>query len=710
MRRTLVAVALLVLFSPSSASPSSRPTWRSLDGYRNNVAHPAWGEAGMPFLRVAAPMYADGIASMVGGPSPRYVSNRIFNDVGQNLFSENGVTQWGWAWGQFLDHDFGLRDETPAERAAIAFDRHDRLEQFKSDLPIDFARTPAAPGTGAVVPRQQINTISSYIDASNVYGVTKGRLDWLRRGPSLLLTADGYLPRSDARGSVTAPAMDLMGPLSAQPANAVVAGDVRANENIALTAIHTLFAREHNRIVAELPGTLPADTRFEIARRVVGAEIQYITYTQFLPALGVRLGAYTGYDPSVDASLSNEFAVVGYRAHSMIHGEFDVTAKAAAYSPQQLRKLRREGITVERNGAKVELTVPLNVAFGNPGLLHELGVGRVLASLSAERQYKNDEQIDNSLRSVLFQVPKPGAKNPAACVSPVVDPRCFTGVQDLGAIDIERGRDHGMPLYNALRAAYGLPPKTSFTAVTGEARARALSLDNPRILDFVRLRDTEGKVIKLHSDKAREDAVVGIRRTTLAARLKAIYESVDKIDAFVGMLSERHVAGTEFGPLQLAIWKRQFAALRDGDRFFYLNDPVLPAIAATYGIDYRRTLADLIHVDTGSRVPTNVFRVHSERSPASQPGVSSRGHAVHSAAPVAPGGRRSAQREGVHVVAFDDGNAPRGAAAGEHRDVLLAADAVGHRRRPDAGVRVKAPEPGTRRGVVRHDAVVHALR
>jgi hypothetical protein len=186
-----------------------------------------------------------------------------------------------------------------------------------------------------------------------------------------------------------------------------------------------------------------------------------------------------------------------------------------------------------------------------------------------------------------------------------------------------------MPSYNTLRVAYGLPPNTSFAAVTGETRARALALDNPHILDFVRLRDADGKVIPLHSHEAREDAVVGIRRTTLAARLKAIYGSVDKIDAFVGMLSERH-AGTEFGPLQLAIWKRQFAALRDGDRFFYLNDPVLPAITATYGIDYRRTLADLIRLDTGARVPAHVFRVHSERSTSSQRSVSSRGEAVRS--------------------------------------------------------------------------------
>ena len=154
-------------------------------------------------------------------------------------------------------------------------------------------------------------------------------------------------------------------------------------------------------------------------------------------------------------------------------------------------------------------------------------------------------------------------------------------MQDLGAIDIARGRDHGMPSYNALREAYGLAAKTSFTAVTDEATASPVRIDDPHILDFVRLRDADGKVIPLHSDAAREDAVVGIRRTTLAARLKAVYGNVDRLDAFVGMLSERHVAGTEFGPLQLAMWKRQFDALRDGDRFFYLNDPVLPAIAST---------------------------------------------------------------------------------------------------------------------------------
>ena len=614
MRRLLVsAIALVSLCAPSSAAAKFDLPVRTLDGSGNNPLRPELGQAGMPYVRIAAPNYADGFGSMVGGPSPRYVSNRIFNDLGQNLFSENDVSQWGWAWGQFVDHDFGLRVETPAESAPIPFDATDRLEQFRNDIGvIDFARTPAAPGTGVVSPREQLNTVSSYIDASNVYGVDPARLAWLRAGPRLLLTRDGYLPRADARGNVAAaPPMDLFGAQVGHPAEAVEAGDVRANENIALTAIHTLFAREHDRIVAALPRSLPAETKFQIARRVVGAEIQYITYTQFLPELGIRLAPYRGYDPNVDPSLSNEFAVVGYRAHSMIHGEFDVTVNAGRYKPRVLRGFRAAGITVKAEDGKVELTVPLGLAFGNPALLHSIGLGPMLASLGAEREYKNDEQIDNSLRSVLFQVPKAGVVNPSVCGAPVVNPDCFTGVQDLGAIDIQRGRDHGMPSYNDLRRAYGLAPKRSFRSITGEATERlpaGISIDDPRALDFVRLRDADGKLIPLGSDSAQEDAVVGIRRTTLAARLKAIYGRVDKLDAFVGMLSERHVAGTEFGPLQLAIWKRQFESLRDGDRFFYRIDSALPEIKRLYGIDYRRTLASLIRRDTRATVQGDVFK------------------------------------------------------------------------------------------------------
>src|SRR6267143_74617 len=617
--------ALAVMATPGDATGFA---FRTLDGNGNNLRHPEWGRAGTLYLRMAPTNYSDGISKMAAGPSMRYVSNRVFNDVGQNIFSKNGVTQWGWVWGQFIDHDVGLRDERPAENAAIGFDTSDPLEEFANDLgAIGFSRTPAAPGTGVTTPRQQVNTLSSYIDGSNVYGVDSTRLEWLRVGPvdgdmsnngaRLMLTPDDFLPRVSARGDPSkAPAMDLMGPLVGTPNRAVVAGDVRANENIALTSLHTLFAREHNRIVAKLPKYLSAEQEFQIARRVVGAEIQFITYTQFLPALGIRLAPYEGYQPSVNPGLSNEFAVVGYRAHSMIHGEFDTTVPAGTYTDAQLAAFAAEQVVVEPDGAQVKLEIPLAAAFGNPDLLQSLGLGPVFQSLS-QRQYENDEQIDNAQRSVLFQIPKPGVPDPTVCGVPIVNPDCFSGVSDLGALDIARGRDHGIPLYNDLRRAYGLAPKVSFIDITGEATQRFPvdplinprdPINDPNILDFVELRDANGNVVAPDSVAAEEDVVTGIRRTPVAARLKAIYGTVDRLDAFVGMVSERHVKHTEFGELQLAIWTKQFTALRDGDRFFYRNDPVLRFIDHEFGIDYRLTLAEIVKLNTGVTLQKNVFK------------------------------------------------------------------------------------------------------
>jgi hypothetical protein len=153
MRSVAVGVAAMCALAGLAAVAAASPT-RSLDGRGNNVRHPTWGQAGARYLRIAPPAYADGIGRMVPGRPARFISNRIFNDVGQNLFSENDVTQWGWVWGQFLDHDFGLRDERVIEIEPIGFSAADPLEGFRNDFnAIDFWRTPPAPDTGVTSPR-----------------------------------------------------------------------------------------------------------------------------------------------------------------------------------------------------------------------------------------------------------------------------------------------------------------------------------------------------------------------------------------------------------------------------------------------------------------------------------------------------------------------------------------------------------------------------
>ncbi|MFC4587919.1 peroxidase family protein [Sphaerisporangium corydalis] len=623
----LLLGSIVATSTPATSAVAAGPilgTWEaeSLDGTGNNPFSSSLGSVGTRYLRLAPARYADGRSQVVAGPNARLVSNRVFNDTNVNVFSERGVTQWGNVWGQFLDHTIGLRQEN-GTAADIPFDRNDPLETFTNDLGVvPFTRTAAAPGTGVSNARQQVNTVSSFIDAWAVYGGTDARLDWLRDGSvdgnpannnATLLLPGGYLPRRTSRGNAaTAPAMQVDGRLLGNPNNAAVAGDVRANENIALTATQTLFAREHNRIVSLLPASMSQEDKFQLARVVVIAEQQYITYHEFLPAMGVTLPAYQGYDPGLDPSLANEFATVGYRAHSQIHGEMEFETQAARYTPATLAALEAQGVEVEVDGADVDLAVPLNVAFFNPDLVNQIQLGPMLQGIGGESEYKNDEMIDNQLRSVLFQVPVAG--NPGCLDGPTL-PACFHGVVDLGAIDLQRGRDHGMPTYNQLRAAYDLPAKSSFTAITGESTdafpadpllTPGNEINDPQSLDITQLFDINGTPTTLAADNATRV----VRRTTLAARLKAVYGTVANLDAFTGMLAEKHATGSELGELQRAIWRDQFGAARDGDRFFYQNDPLQTTIRQQYGIDYRKTLSQLIALNTDippADLPANVF-------------------------------------------------------------------------------------------------------
>lgn len=528
----------------------------SLDGTGNHRDDPDLGAADRPFARVTAPSYIDGISALdPDRPIERYLSNRVFNDDNQMLVSANGVTPWAFVWGQFIDHTITLSgpggddDDNPNNDVgdeglvAMRHDATDRLEMAPNSLGIAHtfrSRTVDGTGEGTGVPAEQVNELSSYIDASNVYGTSAERLDWLRDGDvdgdptnneATLLTADGFLPRVNERQGVDGPHMDRMGRLFFAWDAALAAGDERANEHVALTAVHTLFVREHNRVVEALPNTLDEETKFAIARRVIAATQQFITYEEFLPAMGVALDDYDGYDPTVDPSVTNEFATVGFRAHSQIPGSLSTDVPDDQVTADLIELLEAEGvdITTAADGS-LQLEMPLNVIFGNPGLLPEIGLGNLSAGLASEPQRANDEQIDNQLRSVLFQLPGPDVDDPRECLDESKIDSCFTKVNDLGALDVFRTHDHGIGSYNELRAAFGLSRVTSFTEITGETTEQlpdGLTIDDPEIMDIVAVFDADGTEVEPDSNRA----VTMQRRSTLAARLAAIFGSVDDVDA-----------------------------------------------------------------------------------------------------------------------------------------------------------------------------------
>jgi hypothetical protein len=637
-----LAMGGVIAIGPS-ASASVISEVESLDGSGNNQANPTWGQAGQPYPRQGSAHYADGISQPVSGPNARFISNRVINDGTDAfaVFSERRLSQMAWGWGQFLDHTFGLKAEggPTATPFNIDFNASDPMESFTNTLgTIAMDRSSAAAGTGTSTsnPRRQTNVLSSYISMNTIYSSSPTRLDWLRNGPvdgdptnndaTLMMSANNYLPKASARGNAaTAPAMDHDGRLAAHPQDARVAGDARANENLGLLALTTVFAREHNRIVAALPSTLSQEDKFQIARRIVIAEEQYITYQEWLPAMGVALPRYTGYKSNVNAAVTDEFATASYRGHTQIHGDFEIEADACQYSSTQLDQFRAESllVNVDATGAGT-ITLPMAVSFFNPDVLEQLGLGPMLLS-EQEQQYNNDETITPQLRSELFQIPS--SQDPNCLVSAELT-QCYNTVSDLGAIDIQRGRDHGIGSYNQMRAAYGLPAKTSFTAITGEASdafpsdpnlTKGNEINDPRSLDVVKAFDIDGNSIATDGT-ATVNAVKAVKRTPLAARLKAIYGSVNNVDPFIGAFSEPHLPGTEFGETNLAIWTKQFTALRDGDRFFFENDiSTLNNIKNSYGIDFRTTLSQLIARNTDAKTAAdlhdNIFLVAEDDLP-----------------------------------------------------------------------------------------------
>ncbi|MEM1423723.1 MAG: peroxidase family protein [Planctomycetota bacterium] len=402
--------------------------FRTIDGYGNNQLNPSWGSVGEAFIRRVPSAYgANDTPARAGGPSPRDVSNAMCAQA-SDMPNAHNVSDFLWQWGQFLDHDFAetpLAD--PPEPADIPIPNGDTFfDPFGlGTLIMPFDRSAYTTGAGS---REQINLITSYIDASAVYGSEVHRADELRTndGTGRLKTSAGELMPLNTAGLHNAEA----GPI---PSNQFfLAGDIRANEQTGLAAIHTLFVREHNHWAdafrASDPG-LTGDEVYEYARAIVGAEMQAITYNEFLPILigPDALPAYEGYRPDVNAGVTNVFATAGYRVgHTML-------------SPRIMR------LSSDMTEAP-EGHLSLRTAFFLPNQLKDHGITSVLRGLAGQRSQVIDSIVVDDIRNFLFGPPGSGGF-------------------DLASLNIQRGRDHGLGSYNDVREAFGMARAQGFADV-----------------------------------------------------------------------------------------------------------------------------------------------------------------------------------------------------------------------------------------------------
>jgi hypothetical protein len=510
-------------------APLPAQPFRTYDGTGNNLANPNWGAVNTPYLREASGAhYADGVSAPAGAdrPGAREISNALAAQGELSTEDERGLSTAIYEFGQFLDHDIGLAKSGDTE----AFD----IPVPAGDVYFDPAGTGAARiffdrsafvwSRGRTPTREQVNTVTAFIDASHIYGSEPSRAAWLRT------FSGGRLKERATNVGVLLPLNDGTqandNPLGLPATSLSVAGDVRANEQPGLTTLHVVFLREHNfqaDRLAALHRNWNDERVYQEARRIVGAEIQSITVNEFLPALlGHALPPYRGYNPRVNPGIGNTFATAAYRfGHSQVGPDIGVINEAF----EEIASLELADI------------------FFNPDAIPSIGgIDPIVRYLAIDGAQQIDNLVVDPLRNFLFG--PPGA-----------------GGLDLASLNIQRGRDHGIGSYNEVRANFRLRRVRTFEQIT---------------------RDPE-----------------------VAARLREVYGSVDRIDAWIGILAEDHLPGSSVGATADAVITEQFARLRDGDRFWYQNDRFEPRERAMLEAT---SLAVLLRRHTGiERLQDDIF-------------------------------------------------------------------------------------------------------
>ena len=260
--------------------------YRTIDGTGNNLRNPNWGSAPIPLLRLTKVGYEDGVGGVPSGqsrPNVRDVSNLVADQGDQDRSYTYGrrYSDFVWQWGQFLDHDLDLTPVAhPIEPMDIEIPTGDTHfdPDGKGGVTMPLERSVYKMVNGV---REQMNHITAYIDASNVYGSDPIRAEALKAndGNGRMKTSTGnLLPFNVDRLPNAAPG-------GTDPTTFFIAGDFRANEQVGLTAMHTLFVREHNHWADYFRKKYPhldGDDIYQYARAMVAAEMQCITYNEFL--------------------------------------------------------------------------------------------------------------------------------------------------------------------------------------------------------------------------------------------------------------------------------------------------------------------------------------------------------------------------------------------------------------------------------------------
>ncbi|KAM7069260.1 eosinophil peroxidase isoform 2-T2 [Molossus nigricans] len=550
-------------------------TYRTITGRCNNKKIPWLGASNTALARWLPAEYEDGLSLPFGWtpgkrrngfllPLVRAVSNQIVHFPRERMASDQDRALMFTQWGQFIDHDLDFVPETPAR---VTFTAGVDCEKTCVQLPpcfpikipandpriknqrdcIPFSRSAAFCPQNRNIIRNQINSLTSFVDASMVYG-SEVSLSLRLRNRTNFLGLLAINQRFTDNGRALLPFDNLPDDpclLTNRSARipCFLAGDIRSSENPSLAAMHTLFMREHNRLATELRRLNPqwtGERLYQEARKIVGAMVQIITYRDFLPlVLGKArarrtLGSYTGYCSNVDPRVSNVFTLAFRFGHTMLQPfVFRLDSQYQASAPN----------------SRVLLS---SAFFASWRVVHEGGIDPLLRGLmgTPAKLNRQDSMLVDELRDRLFQqVRRIGL--------------------DLAALNMQRSRDHGLPGYNAWR--------------------RFCGLSQPRNLAQL------SQVLK---------------NRVLARKFLDLYGTPDNIDIWIGAVAEPLLPGARVGPLLACLFENQFRRARSGDRFWWQKRGVFTKRQrrALSQISLSRIVCDNTGI---TMVPRDIFRANN---------------------------------------------------------------------------------------------------
>ena len=690
--------------------------FRKVNGEGNNLAHPSWGNADQPFVRLTPAHFEPGTVNGVrqtGASGSLLPNERLISDVvservdqgGQSVDMPNthGTNLLLMSFGQFFDHglDFydrgggsqvvdlgginGTLSRIAAANPGLNIDTTDNILAQGVPPQLQFliggraARYTVDAGGHAVLDNaggtEHLNKVSPFVDQNQTYGSEPG-MTWLLRetardaGGQVMRDAEGYLvktfrlldghqevgPDGVSRGTLAtyrdillnnglaqadmdhalllagSPGGDQAGwnflraargfvdfadigdgkhtimigdkndfdtsPLdrSGNPdpnfsleslLSYYVGGDHRANENVALTAVHTVFHREHNVQAGQLHALHPEwsdEQVFQMAKVITSAEYQRVVFDEFAAKMSGEIPGsgdhgFSGYDPGVNATISDEFAGAMYRVgHSMIN--------------ETIPYVNVDGTLRE---------VPLIDAFLNPAMFGgqdgahpEVGGGTAsfIAGSTRVAHQRIDEVIVEAVRSELLGLPL-----------------------DLGAANIMRGRELGLPSLNEFRS-YVSAHGTSLSRL-GQDSDYAAGSGAPSMTAYQSWDDFGAH---LRGNAAQRAELLGL--------FKAVYgedhvdsssgllngtgiSHVNDVDLWIGGLAENPTGASQMGATFTWIFQEQLDRLQEGDRFYYLHQ--LDGTMLVNDINAQH-LSDLIARNTGiAHGHWDTFQVSEER-------------------------------------------------------------------------------------------------